>query len=378
MNKLFGLFLLALAFLVPTNISLGTPVSLPSPIVWPGIVGPLSTGPSIANLVTLSSAGHYYAYVFVAREDMVISHIGVRYGTATGSPTITVGIETIDTTTGLPSGSAGFGSTNATTGTITSNTYVLTALGGSATISKGTVFAVKIALASGTSQIISMINAMNPALTSNLPYVVTNTGTPTKGIYPVNSGMIALGSSSTTFYQVPGTIPATTVTAAGAFNNSTAGAKRGMLFTLPMNCRIVGMRWYGAGTAGDYTVTVFDNAGNELSSSATAFDGDAWSGTGASTMTVYFDNPVTLTAGTPYRVAVEPTTTTNVNVGTLQFPSVNYRSASPAGTTASYTTFTTAGGWVDSATDTIPLMDIIIDQVDDGSGTGSGGRIIGG
>lgn len=372
MKKFFGLFLLALAFLAPVNVGQATLVLLPSPIIWPGIVGPITTGSSIANGATLTSAGHYYAYVFVAREDMVISHIGVRYGTAVGSPTVTVGIEAIDTT-GFPVGSAGFGSTNATTGTITSNTYVLTALGGSATIPKGTAFAVKMALASGTSQIISLINAQNPAFTSNLPYIITNTGTPTRAIFGASAGLVALGSSSTTFYQVPGLIPATAVTAAGAFNNSVAGAKRGMLFTPPMDCRIVGMRWYGAGSTGDYTVAVFDNSGNELSSSATSFDGDLYSGSGASTMTVYFDNPVTLAAGTPYRVSVEPTTTTNVNVGTIQLPSVNYRSSSPAGTAAQYTTFTTAGGWVDSATDTIPMMDIIIDQVDDGAGTGGGG-----
>lgn len=342
-----------------------TLVTLPSTIAWPGLVGSLSTNPSVATGTTLDAAGEYQAYVFVAREDMVISHVMFRAGTATGSPTCTVGIEAIDGTTGVPTGSAGFGSTNATTATISSNTTVLTALGGSATITKGTHFAVKITYASGTSVLTAVLSSVTTSL-SSLPYAVTNTSGSAVKSQITSTPIVALGSSSTAFYNVPGIIP---VTAAGlnAFNN-TSSAKRGLKFTPPMACRAVGIRWHGSGTLGDCNAVLYNDAGTELSSSSTALDGDNVN-TSSGPINFYFDNPVTLTAGTAYRIAIEPTSATNVNVSTITLPSSDYFTATPAGTTAVYTTFATAT-WTDSTTQ-LPYMDVILDQLDDGTGGGT-------
>jgi hypothetical protein len=49
----------------------------------------------------------------------------------------------------------------------------------------------------------------------------------------------------------------------------------------------------------------------------------------------------------------------------------------PAGTTAHYTTFASAA-WDDTNTSLLPLMELIIDQVDDGNGTGGVVGVIGG
>jgi len=352
-----------------------TLVTLPSPIAWPGISPNIGGGPTLATLATVDAAGEYVAYVFSAKENMVISHVAFRAGTATGSPTCTVSIETVDAS-GLPAGTDGFGSTGATTATITSNSWVLTALGASATISKGQIFCFRITYAAGTSQVIQQLGSVVFPQQTTLPYQVVNTGTPTKNI---SNGMtlVAFGSSSTTFYQVNGALPVTYTS--GGFNN-TNSAKRGLRFTPPMNCRAVGIRWYNSNTTGDYNVVIYNDAGTELSSSSTAGDGDHSGGSTFGTTNVFFDNAVTLTAGTAYRVAVEPTSATNVNVSIFTLPSANYRGASPAGTTAHYTTFATAT-WTDTATDTLPIMDVLIDQVDDGTGSGSSGggqRVISG
>lgn len=350
-----------------------TLVSLPSPIAWPGLVTVMSGGPFITGAATLSSVGHYFAEVFVAKENMTISHVGVRAGTATGSPTLEVRIETLDSSM-LPSGTLWATNTNGTTGTVTSNSDVLQALTASASITKGQVFCVKIALASGTSQVISWVGNIGPLpQSSNFPYTVINTGTPTKGTVAANCPTIALGSSSTTFYQVPGAIPANA--AATATFNNTNSAKRGLRFTPPMNCRAVGLKWFNNNSAGDYNAVLYSDAGAELSSSSTAFDGDASAVSGGgSVITVFFDNAVTLTAGTTYRVAVEPSSATNISFATITLPSANYRGASPAGTTAHYTLFATAT-WDDTNTGVIPVMDVLLDQLDDGAGSGGGGVI---
>jgi hypothetical protein len=353
-----------------------TLVSLPSPIYWPGLTGSVTGGGTLATTATLDAAGEYVSYAFSAREDMVVSHVGFRAGTATGSPTCTVGIETVDAT-GFPAGAAGFGSTNGTTATISSNTWVLTALGGSATISKGSIFCVKIAYASGTSQVVQQCNSVVLAAAYSLPYRIINTGTPTRSVIDAHIPLVALGSSSTAFYQIPGVIPMTAFSA-GGFNN-TNSAKRGLRFVPPMDCRAAGVRWYNTNSTGDYNIVLYDDAGTELSSSSTAVDGDHNGAGTFGAINAHFDNAVTLAAGTAYRIAVEPTSATNVNVSTITLPSSDYFSATPAGTTAVYATFATAT-WTDSTTQ-LPLMDLIIDQVDDGTGSGSGGggqRVISG
>jgi hypothetical protein len=352
-----------------------TLVSLPSPIYWPGLSSTRST-PTLGTAVTLDAAGEYVSYVFCAREDMTVSHVGFRAGVVAGSPTCTVGIEAPDSS-GFPAGSAGFGSTNATTATISSNTWVLTALGGSATITKGQVFCVKIAYASGTSVIVQH-TALSAPCAIALPYSVVNTGSPTRTVMEQNIANIALGSDSTTFYQVPGAFPISAISG-NTFNNTNA-AKRGLRFTPPMRCRVIGLRWYGTTSFGDFNAAIYDDTTGsavEVSNSSTAFDGEYSAVANSGNNIIFFDNAVTCSAGTTYRAAIEPTSATNVNLSTITLPSASYRGASPAGATAHYTTFVT-GGWTDTATDQLPLMDIVIDQVDDGTGTGGVVGVIGG
>jgi hypothetical protein len=354
-----------------------TLVSLPSPIVWPGITGNLTGAPGLFTTATVDAAGEYVSYAICAKESMTISHVGFRAGTATGSPNIIVSIEGLDAS-GLPDGAATYGGSASAATLVASNTNPVIALGGSATITKGQTFCVKIAYSSGTSLVIqhSSMSVSFP-VSNNLPYRIVNTGTPTKAALTGECPTVALGSSSTTFYQVPGFLPIASATTNG-FNN-TNSAKRGLRFTIPMNCRAIGLRFLNNNNAGNYNAVLYSDAGSELSSSSTAFDGDHSNLSTQAYNTCYFDNTVTLTAGTTYRIAIEPSSATNCNVSTVTLPSADYRGASPAGTTAHYTTFATAS-WTDSATDTLPLMDLVIDQVDDGTGSGSGGgqRVFGG
>lgn len=350
-----------------------TLVSLPSPIPYPGIMATPYGSPGAATVATLDAAGEYVAYVFSAKEDMTVTHVGFYGGTATGSPQLIVGIEALSSTA-FPDGSAGFGSTNSSS-TATASGWNLIALGGTATIPKGSRFAVKIAYSSGTSQVIQNISNMGVPTGSILPYQVVNTGTPTKASM-TNLAQLVVGSSSTTFYNLIGAMGASSFST-NSFNN-TSSAKRGLRFVPPMNCRAVGIRWHNSTAFGDYNIVLTNDAGTELSNSSTAIDGDTTvSGNGGST--AYFDNAVMLTAGTAYRVWIEPSSATNCNISTLTLGSSDYFSATPAKSTAvaTYCTFVSGPTITDSTTQ-IPLMDVLLDQVDDGAGSGGVVGVIGG
>jgi hypothetical protein len=358
-----------------------TLVSLPSPIAWPGNCGNVSTAPNSFTTATLDASGKYVSFIFSAKEDMTISHIGFRAGTVANSPTVEVRVETVDTSTGLPTGTLWATNTNATSATITSNSNPLTALTASASITKGQVACIKLVWGGVATSTVIIQHAVGLGLLAvppSLPYAVLNTGTPTRTALGSNIYSIALGSSSTTFYNVPGLIPFSAISNS-TFNNTNA-AKRGLRFTPPMKCRVIGLRWFGSNQTGDYNIAIYDDTTGsavEVGSSSTAFSGQHNVNSSSAVMSAYFDNAVTLTAGTTYRAAVEPSSATNVNISTFTLVSANYRGASPSGTTAHYTTFVT-GGWTDTATDQVPLMDVLIDQFDDGAGTGGVVGVIGG
>ncbi len=353
-----------------------TLVSLRMPISFPDVSLDPYGVPAMAAAASLSNAAHYASYVFSAKEDMTISHVGFMPGAVGSSPTIEVRIETVDAS-GLPSGTLFGTNTNAISATVLASTWTITALTASATITKGQVFCVKLKLNSGASCVIQHLNNAVQRMTRSFPYQVHNTGSPAKAAL-VTTACLALGSSATSFYALPGAMPIISYSA-GAFNN-TSSAKRGLRFVPNFNCRAIGVRFFKTNSSGDCNVLLMSDAGTELSSSSTAYDGDHAPISTRDMVEVYFDNTVTLTAGTAYRAVVEPSSATNTNISIVTLPSADYFSATAAGATtvAQYTSFATAT-WTDSTTE-LPFIEVLLDQIDNGAGSGGGGgqRVISG
>lgn len=341
--------------------------SLNTALPWPNFIPNRIIGaPSVTSSITVAS-GQYDSYIFCAREAMTISHVGFVCGTATGSPTADVRIETVGAD-GLPSGTLWATDTNIVTSTLSAG-WALHALTASASISAGQVFCVKFAYNSGTSFQTRVMGNLWVA-GGAFPYQVTNTGTPTK-VQTSTPTLAVLGSGATTFYSVEGFLPISAVSSA----NFASNARRGLRFQVPFKCRCVGLRTLLQTSTGDLNAAIYDTDGAELSSSSTAFDGDQNSNLATGLSRFYFDNPVTLSPGTWYRAAIEATTATNVNFTSFTLPSADYRSGTPFGSNAHYATYSPSS-WTDTATDQLPLMDILLDQLDDG--VGGGARVIGG
>ncbi len=344
---------------------------------YPGLLKSGAGAPVLSNMDAMTTSGtHNSCVVLTANQDMVISHVGFKAQAATGSPTADVRIETVTAGTGIASGTLWATNTNIVTATITT-TFALHALTASATITKGQQFAVVIKFQTGTTLTTGTLANLGQVLGN--PYRHTNlTGSDVKA---TNAGVnIVLGSSTTEFYAIDNLFPAASV-ATNAFSNSVAGAKRGVRFQLPFKALAVGAKVYQGTAVGDYSLKLESDAGAELSSSSTAFEGDISSALATATNKLFFDNTVTLSAATWYRLMIEPSSATNVNMYSATTPGANYLKGWPGGTSWFYTTYTTAGGYVDTATDQVPLMDLLIKQLDDGGaggGGGSGGYIISG
>lgn len=340
--------------------------TLPAPFRWPGLCNAIGIDLASASAGAVDAAAEYLAVVIAAREAMTISHVGFRTATASTGNVAEMRIETVGTD-GLPSGTLWAANTNVNSDALSNNTFQLKALAAAASIAAGQAFAVKFAFNTGNFTVAQITEVRRY---SNLPYrAINTTGTPAKSAL-VSALAIALGSSASAFYCVEGLWPFSSV-AQNAFNN-TDDARRGVRFQVPFKCRAVGLSHYDSSAVGDHSVVLLDDSGNELSSSSTAYDGNLSAEAANGVHNFYFDNPVTLSPGTWYRMAIVPSSATNINITTLTLPSADYRSAYPGGTNFFYATFTTAGGWVDSATDQVPPMDLWLDQLDDGAGAGGG------
>lgn len=332
------------------------------PFFYPGLNSAV-TGNTVAvsNRTTLDASGEYDAYIFSAKRDMTIANVGFLCGTATGSPTVDLRIETV-AADGSPSGVLWATNTNIVSGTLTTNTWQMETLTASASVTKGQMVCFKILYNSGTSLITRRISTN--FVTIQAPYLYANTGTPAAAPASVTFAA-ALGSSSTSWYNLDCCLPIST-TSSITFNN-TSSARRGLRFQVPFKCRCIGAYFWNPASTGDFNLILFDDAGSELSSSSTAVDGNHASTTGG-ILSYCFDNTVTLSAGTWYRVAIEPTSATNCGLATITMPSSSYIGGTGWGANAHYTTYV-ASSWTDTATDQVPLMGIIIDQVDDGTGS---------
>jgi hypothetical protein len=335
-------------------------------VAYPGHCEAIGGVPAVQTDQTLTTAGtHYQALVSAAREAMAISHVGFRSGAVAGSPTVDCRIETVDAS-GNPSGTLWPSSGNGVTPTVAANTWILQALGATANIAAGQVFALMVKLNAGTSLVVQRLGNLRQSV-MNLPYEVTNVSGSAVKQRPVGYKMLIAGSNAVTYYNILNAAALTTLT-----NNTIAsGNARGLRFQVPFKCRCVGIRHYQGTGVGDYNAVMYDNSGTpvELSSSSTAYPGvDSVANAGGNHYS-FFDNPVTLNPGTWYRAVLEATTATAVNTYTATLPSALYRSSWAGGVNQHYT-FRTSGTWDDTHTAEIPLMDILIDQLDDGAGGG--------
>lgn len=338
------------------------------------MVTSMSAAPLFVTQATLNTAGQYVCWAGVAPQDMTIPYVGFKCGAVVGTPTGEVSVQSLSLTDGTPSADIGGGSPTAATFSPTQNAWNQIALTNSTSVTKGSAFGLMVKFSSGTTSfIVQSINNLNLNI-SSLPYQVVNTGTPT--VARASTMTICAGSSATATYPLFCTLPGVALTG-GAFNNTSADRKRGMQFTLPFKARVIGVQWYNTNSTGDFNVIIEDNAGNELSLSSTALDGNVSAASTGAVMKMYFDNTVTLVAGTTYRCVVQPTSATNVNVQAVQASNATYINSGFPGLGSSTFVVADSTPTYTNNTDQVPLMDLILDQIDDGTGSGSGGHFVG-
>jgi len=314
----------------------------------------------------LTSSGKI-GFVFQAPKTGTIDRILWQSGTASGSPTVDVRLETVGT--GSPSGTLFGTNTNIVTGTVTSNTAYESTLTAGASVTQGDFLALVWAYASGTSIQIALASS-NPSAGGamgsqlNLPQIST------AGTYSLISGRLAYAAIR---YSDGAYLPIASGGVAYGVGSTTSpytSGEKGIRFRLPFTARVSGC-WNTFDPDVDYTINLYADAtapgGTAILSQAIATNRFIQKTAVGSVFS--FASKTTLTANTWYRLVASSSGSPGIRYLVNTIPSASY---SAAVATDHYQTESSGGSW--SNTETIlPQMGVIIDGLDDGAGGGGGG-----
>lgn len=365
---------------------------------WPKAImnGGNTSSAGTADPLTLDSTTDALAIVMKSPVADTLTHLYFRTGSipASGGDTVDVRIETV--ANGRPTGTLWNTNTNVTVAIADTddNLWKTATLTAGAVLTIGAEFAIVIASSTGTPNIV--LNATPPVMVTNIgqyPVVLQNA---TGAYAPIirNFEWIAQFTNAGVRY-IPGLLPVDGNLTLTAFNSGSSPNARALRFQVPFKCRCIGARVFVGNitAAGNFTISLFDASGDTDAEAIgqAVIDGDF---PAASTNDGYVDviwdevdADNVLAANTTYYIELRADTANNITLfevptGGTGAPANAIRCFPHMSSELYLATRTwtagTAGVW-GTSTGVLPLMSLLIDQVDDGTGTAtSAANVFGG
>jgi hypothetical protein len=324
------------------------------------LVNYLATTTTGAVSSTALVASGKIGFVFQAPKTGTIDRILWQSGTASGSPTVDVRLETI--ASGSPSGTLFGTNTNIVTGTVASNTAYESTLTAGASVTQGDFLSLVWAHNSGTSIQVALASVVN-SMQLNLPQIST------AGSYSLISGRLpyaALRYSDGTYCPIA---PGGVAYGIGSTTSQYTTGEKGVRFRFLNPVRASGF-WSTHDPDVDVTYNLYADAtapgGTAIRSLAVATT--RFIQKNAVVSQYNFSSSVTLAANTWYRLVGAPSGSPGIRFVVNTIPSASYASAVA---TDHHLTESSGVSWADTTT-ILPQMGVVIDGLDDGAGSGGG------
>lgn len=317
---------------------------------------PLVSVGAVASSTALTANGKV-GFIFRAPKTGNIDRVVWYSGTATGSPTVDVRLETV--TNASPSGTLFGTNTNVVTGTLASSTEYESTLTSSASVTRGQLVGLSLNYNSGTSIGIGIDQAWQQIYSTNHFPQINTAGT--WSIIGARTMRALLRYDDGTY--VSPVIEGCAYGTSALVGFFTSGEK-GIRFRLPYGARISGF-WMNADIRNDVTFNLYADstapAGTALlSKQMTSASLIAASGIRQEP----FDSSYTLLADTWYRLVVAFTGATGTRYLLNTYGTSARRDAIAKDF---YYTESSGGTWVDTTTQ-CPQLGIVLDGVDSGGG----------
>ena len=351
---------------------------------------------AISN-VTLDSTSDALAWIGTSPVTDSLTKIYFRTVTVTTGADVDVRIETV--VAGRPSGTLWGANTNivVTIADSDDNVWKTATLTSAASLNAGDQFAIVIASSAGTPLI-------GFATTTDTVTPIAGQGTYPSLLANLTGSYAAIANMSRSFEWIvefssagikftPGLTPIDGAITLTAFNSGSSPDEYALRFIPPFKCRVRGARVALAnGNAdADCTMSLWDATGDTDAEALAqvVLDNDALSAVANDGyVNAFFDTANTLTAGATYYLGIRADTANNRSIYTCATAGSGEPAgaikAFPAESTELYLatrtwTAGTAGAW-STTTTTMPVIELLIDQVDDGSAAAgnSNANVLGG
>lgn len=332
-------------------------IFLPDPKALIGATSFTSSG-----TMQIAGAGQRVGWVFPVPEACTIDRVGVRLNAVATPATCRLGLYTVDgdgNPTSTPYGGSAYGTFAAATAA--QYTEVTLPTPATATPPDKAALVLEFDDAAGSVNLTAISGAF---VLSGMPYFAKHDGT---SWAKETGGRRLVGHVRTSdgLWLPIDALPLTGLIASNTITSATTPDEVALAFTLPIKAQCIGL-WhaYQFGTAGDNSSQLLQGA-TELAA-ATA-DGDH-SITGANVKVRYWPTPVTLQAGVDYRATLRMTAAVSSTYRTAGLFAAGAAEAMDAIQALHLSTRADAGAWTDT-TNSLPLMGVILRQIDDGAPT---------
>ncbi len=316
---------------------------------------------------TLDAAGELCGGVFDIITAGNISKIGFRTGTVTVSDTLKISLQTVDPATGRPTGTLIDADAFGTQGSLSSNTTYWVSLQNPVAITQGRTIAVVVefdSYAAGNLQILYGLQNYSSIL---YPYLFSFIGSSWNSIgHSINFG---IEYDDGLIKQINNTLPGVS-TGGISWDTNDNPDRRGLRFSVPYNCRMIGVRVL-VNPSANFDIEIYDNDGVTLFETISVN-----SNLVGSSNQRYIDRVLVISRelikDTSYRIVLHPTTGTNTTLYALSVINDGANEAMNAidgGVNMHYTTVngvpSTEGDYTQTLTRR-PMIGLILDQLDNG------------
>lgn len=335
----------------------------------PGIMGLIFTGAPASDAIVLDANGELCGGVFEIPKTGNISKIGFRTGTVTVSDTLKISLQTVDTSNGRPTGSLFHADAWGTQAGLVSNTTYWVSLQNPVAVTRSNTPVAPVvefnSYVAGNLQISTSVTKFSAY--TLFPYTFKYIG----GVWTLVRFIpnFGLKYDDNVIEPIISVFPAVGITTLSWDTNDNPD-RRGLRFSVPYNCRASGI-FALVDLDGDADIEIYDSDGTTIIPNGTiSMDANLRGTISASIISRNFITPIELTKDTSYRVAIHPTTGTNVQLYALDVTddgAVKAMNAIDGGVNFHYTTChgspSVEGDWTQTLTRR-PLIGLMIDRLE--------------
>jgi hypothetical protein len=324
------------------------------------------TGATAHTSILLDAADEKAAFIFLAPKTGSIRKLGFRTNTVTTGATVDVRLETVNASTGEPTGTLAGTNTNVALviGNGDDNTWFTVTLTADAAVTFGDPLALVIVNPSGTPGTLNIANGYGANQSMALPYVALFTASWTKTASSMIPFYVEYSDGST---LNAGGAPISAQSAV-TFNSGSVVDERSLYFQIPFPAKLGAVELLITGWTGDAEVILYDSDGTTPLGTISV-DQSVTRGATATFMRLRFSAAITLAASTNYRLALKPTSTSDVIWYETVYDSTAIMNSVDGGANFHLSTRVDAGSWGQTTTRR-PCVSLLFSAVDDGTGSG--------